>query len=265
MADRRMFSKKIIDSDEFLDLSLSAQALYFHLSMRADDDGFVNNFKRIRSMIGASEDDLKLLFFKRFLIPFDTGVVVIRHWKVHNYIQKDRYTPTDYQNELKQLVNKNNGYELSETAALLAENPVYKPDTECIQTVSKMDTQDRLEIEKETGEERDKYNTPRGVTTPKPDLTAFGEELAEVVTSWLAYKAENRKPYKPQGLKALITEIRNNAGRYGETAVAEVIRQSMANGYQGIVFDRLRQGAVETPAQSVTKNPFAAAVMGGGW
>lgn len=263
MADRRMFSKKIIDSDEFLDLPLSSQALYFHLSMRADDDGFVNNVKRIRGMIGASDDDLKLLFFRRFLIPFETGVVVIRHWKVHNYIQKDRYTPTDYQEELKQLVNKNNSYELSETAALPEENPVYKMDTECIQTVSKMDTQVRLE--KEIGEDRDNYKAPRGATTPNPDLSAFGEELAEAVASWLAYKAENHKPYKPQGLKALITEIRNNAARYGETAVVEVIRQSMANGYQGIVFDRLRQNSTQAPAQTVTKNPFVSAAMGGDW
>lgn len=265
MADRRMFSKKIIDSDDFLDLPLSSQALYFHLSMRADDDGFVNNVKRIRGMIGASDDDLKLLFFRRFLIPFETGVVVIRHWKVHNYIQKDRYTPTDYQEELKQLVNKNNSYELSENIALPAENPVYKLDTECIQDVSKMDTQVRLE--KETGEYRDNKNNsaPRGATTPNPDLSAFGEELAEAVTSWLAYKAEGRKPYKPQGLKALVTEIKNNAARYGEAAVVEVIRQSMANGYQGIVFDRLRQNSTQAPAQVVTKNPFAAAVMGGEW
>ena len=127
-----------------------------------------------------------------------------------------------------------------------------------------MDTQVRLE--KETGEYRDNNNSaPRGAATPSPDLSAFGEELAEAVTSWLAYKAENYKPYKPQGLKALVTEIKNNAGRYGEMAVVEVIRQSLANGYQGIVFDRLRQNSTQAPAQTVTKNPFAAAVIGGDW
>lgn len=184
MADRRMFSKKIIDSDEFLDLPLSSQSLYFHLSMRADDDGFVNNVKRIRGMIGASDDDLKLLFFRRFLIPFDSGVVVIRHWKVHNYIQRDRYTPTDYQEEYKQLVNKNNSYELPENPALPPENPVYNLDTNCIQNVSKMDTQVRLELELETGKERVNNSAPRGASTPNPDLSAFGEELAEAVTCW---------------------------------------------------------------------------------
>lgn len=99
MAERRMFAKTIIDSDAFIDMPLSAQALYLHLSMRADDDGFVNNPKRIQRMIGAADDDMKLLVAKSFLIPFENGIVVIKHWKVHNYIRSDRYTPTVYQEE----------------------------------------------------------------------------------------------------------------------------------------------------------------------
>lgn len=99
MAERRMFAKKIIDSDAFLDMPLSAQALYFHLSMRADDEGFVGNPKRIRGMIGASEDDLKLLLVKRFILAFESGVVVIKHWRIHNYINPDRFTPTTYVEE----------------------------------------------------------------------------------------------------------------------------------------------------------------------
>ena len=99
MAERRMFSKTIVDSDAFLDLSLGAQALYFHLSMRADDDGFVNNPKKIQRMTGTTEEDLQDLVEKRFLLRFASGVVVIRHWKVHNYIRKDTYTPTMYQLE----------------------------------------------------------------------------------------------------------------------------------------------------------------------
>ena len=99
MAERRMFAKTIIDSDAFIDMPLSAQALYLHLSMRADDDGFVNNPKRIQRMIGAADDDMKLLIAKSFLIPFENGIVVIKHWKVHNYIRSDRYTPTVYQEE----------------------------------------------------------------------------------------------------------------------------------------------------------------------
>ena len=90
MAERRMFAKTIIDSDAFLDMPLSAQALYFHLSMRADDDGFINNPKKIQRMVGASDDDCKLLLMKRFIIVFESGVVVIKHWRIHNYIRNDR-------------------------------------------------------------------------------------------------------------------------------------------------------------------------------
>ena len=109
MADRRMFTQKIIDSDAFLDMPMSAQALYFHLNMRADDDGFLNNPKKIMRMIGASEDDLKLLIAKRFILAFESGVIVIKHWRMHNLIRKDRYHPTQYQEELQSLELKDNG------------------------------------------------------------------------------------------------------------------------------------------------------------
>lgn len=111
MAERRMFTQKIIDSDAFLDMPLSTQALYFHLNMRADDDGFVNNPKRIQRTIGASEDDLKLLLAKRFVIGFESGVLVIKHWRMHNTLRKDRYSPTQYQDEFAKLdIKDNNAY-----------------------------------------------------------------------------------------------------------------------------------------------------------
>ncbi len=111
MAEKRMFTQKIIDSDAFLDMPLSTQALYFHLNMRADDDGFINNPKRIQRTIGASEDDLKLLLVKRFVIGFENGVIVIKHWRMHNTLRKDRYNPTQYQDELAMLeVKDNNAY-----------------------------------------------------------------------------------------------------------------------------------------------------------
>lgn len=109
MAERRMFAKTIIDSDAFLDMPLSTQSLYFHLSMRADDDGFINNPRKIQRMIGCADDDLKLLFAKNFIIPFENGVCVIKHWKIHNYIRNDRYKPTVYAEEKAKLTCKENG------------------------------------------------------------------------------------------------------------------------------------------------------------
>lgn len=109
MAERRMFAKTIIDSDAFLDMPLSAQSLYFHLAMRADDDGFINNPKKIQRMIGAADDDLKLLIAKRFVLVFESGVIVIKHWRLHNTLRKDRYKPTIYQEEFQKLSLKDDG------------------------------------------------------------------------------------------------------------------------------------------------------------
>ena len=109
MADKRMFSKTIVDSDAFLEMPLSAQAVYFHLSMRADDDGFLNNAKKIQRTINASDDDLKLLVLKRFIIAFDGGIIVIKHWRMNNYLRNDRHKPTVYQEELAMLNIKENG------------------------------------------------------------------------------------------------------------------------------------------------------------
>lgn len=104
-----MFTMKIVDTDAFLDMPLSTQCLYFHLNMRADDDGFIGNPKRIEKIIGANDDDLKLLIAKRFVILFDDGVIVIKHWRMHNTLSRDRYIETSYTDEKKKLLLKDNG------------------------------------------------------------------------------------------------------------------------------------------------------------
>lgn len=130
MAEKRMFTQKIIDSDAFLTMPLSAQALYFHLNMRADDDGFVNNPRKIAEWIHASDDDLRLLLAKRFLIGFESGVIVIKHWRMHNTLKSDRYHPTDYQEEFALLdIKPNKAYtEKSLSAPPLAALPPDNPD-----------------------------------------------------------------------------------------------------------------------------------------
>ena len=128
MAKKRMFSVDIVGSDAFLDLPYSAQCLYFQLGMRADDDGFVGNPKTIQRIAGTKPSDLELLVKKRFLLQFPSGVVVIKHWKINNQIQKDRYTPTVYTEEYQSLYIKDN-------------KAYTEADKGCIQSVSKMDTQ----------------------------------------------------------------------------------------------------------------------------
>lgn len=143
MANKRMFCLDIVNSDAFLDMPLSAQALYFHLGMRADDDGFIGNPKSIQRLAGASQDDLMLLITKRFLIAFDNGVVVIKHWRMNNYIQKDRKKDTTYTELLNSLEVKENGSYTEKK----------KMDTFCIQAVSEMDSQnsiDKISIDKDS-------------------------------------------------------------------------------------------------------------------
>ena len=111
MAQKRMFDKTITNSDTFLELPDSSQVLYFHLSMNADDDGFVNNWKSILRMTGTKEDDLKILISKQFVIPFESGVIVIKHWRINNYLRNDRYKSTTFKQELSMLsLNENEEY-----------------------------------------------------------------------------------------------------------------------------------------------------------
>ena len=159
MAERRMFAKKITESDAFLDMPSSTQMLYFHFSMNADDDGFVNNPKKIQKMCGASDDDFKLLIAKSFIILFESGIIVIKHWKMHNYIQTDRYRPTDYVEEKSMLgIKSNKAYTLD----------VSKMDTECIQSgyIGK-DSKGKVSIDKNSIDKDSKEESARGEKTKR--------------------------------------------------------------------------------------------------
>ena len=146
MAERRMFAKTIIDSDAFIDMPISARLLYYDLAMRADDDGFVNSPKKIMKFVGASVDDMNVLIARQFIISFESGVVVIRHWKMHNYIRKDTYKETPYKDEKALLcLDENNGYKFENEC----------PSTTCQRTVDEPSTQVRLgKVRLELGKDR---------------------------------------------------------------------------------------------------------------
>ena len=158
MAERRMFAKTIVLSDAFLDLPLSARCLYFTLGMLADDDGFVNSPKSVMRQVGASTDDLNLLLAKRFILAFESGVIVIKHWRIHNYIQKDRYKSSKYIDEKATLA--------------IDENGAY---TECIQDVSILDTQDRLGKDS-IGQDNKKDSPKRFVPPSLEEVQAYCSE-----------------------------------------------------------------------------------------
>ena len=150
MAQRRMVSLKIVDTDKFLEMPQTAQCLYFHLLVRADDDGFIGSVRKIMRILGNTDDDLKILIAKQYVIPFQSGVCVIKDWLIHNYIRSDRYNETIYKNE-KLLINK------GEDASYELKNKNGKPNV--IPLVDKRDTQVRLGKDN-IDKEKNKFKKP---------------------------------------------------------------------------------------------------------
>ena len=179
MAERRMFAKTIVDSDMFIDMPMSARLLYYDLAMRADDDGFVNSPKKIMRFVGASMDDMNVLIAKQFISPFESGVVVIKHWRIHNYIRKDTYKETPYKDEKALLyLDKNNGYRLENEC----------PSTNRQRTVNEPSTQVRL------GKDR------LGKDRLGKDNKIFVEDSKEMILSRLLFsliKRNNDKAKQP--------------------------------------------------------------------
>ena len=174
MAQKRMFNKAITNDDNFLEMPMSSQVLYFHLSMNADDDGFVNNWKSIMRITGTKEDDLKVLIAKQYIIPFDSGVIVIRHWRLNNYLQKDRIIPTQYQEELKQLQLNNNN--------------VYNMYTKCIHSI------DKNSIDKNS---IDIYGEFQNVKLTKEEYHKLEQaNLLPYIEKLSSYMASKNKKYK---------------------------------------------------------------------
>ena len=172
-----MMSKSVIDTDMFLDMPASTQCLYFHMLLRADDDGFLKNAKTIMRTVGASPDDVKLLIAKKYLIPFDTGIMAIKHWRIHNYIKKDRYKPTDCE-EIKLLeVNEKGEYVLAE--------PVRNQVGSSMEPQDRDRDRDRLEIEigkdRESSRKRSSANnsTTAAPKFKKPTLDELKAYIAE--------------------------------------------------------------------------------------
>ena len=202
MAERRMFSKTIIDSDAFLDMPLSTQALYFHLSMRADDEGFVGNPRKILRMIGASEDDIKILIMKRFILTFDSGIIVIKHWKIHNYIQNDRFKETTY---------------LEEKATLTLDGK--KAYTECIHDVSNLEAQ--VSIGKVSIDKDSIGNKQSGLAL----LTSEFEEIWKLYPNKKGKEKAKSSYLKARKEGATKQEIENGVKGYAEYCKAKAIEQ----------------------------------------
>lgn len=234
MAERRMFSKAIVNSSKFLRMPPSSRLLYYDLGMAADDDGVVEAFTVIR-MTGAAEDDLRVLHAKGFVIVLNDDLVTyIKDWNQNNQIRADRYHEGFYKDLLVRL---SDGNQLT---------------TKCQPTDNQMATEvsigkssiDKTSLGKSSLGKGSVDNTPlppQGEEAPNlEEMFGYNQFLLEAVNDWLAYKKEKNQKYKPVGLKTLLTTIQNNVSKYGEDAVTELIRDSMSANYQGITWDRLK-------------------------
>lgn len=205
MARRRMFSLDVVDTDKFLDMPSSTQALYFHLGMRADDDGFVSSPKRITKTVNCADDDLKLLIAKGYLIPFESGVVVISDWKINNELKKDRYKPTIHLSEFEKIqTQKNKSYSLITSMT----------DTKRFQDVSKMDTQDSIgkdsigkdSIDKEPGEVQKKKTSEETINSTINSYTD-NPELKQSLNDFVEMRKRMKKPPTVRALKLCLKKL----------------------------------------------------------
>ena len=213
-----MFAKTIIDSDAFLDMPLSAQALYFHLSMRADDEGFINNPKKIQRMIGAADDDMKVLLAKNFVIQFESGVIVIKHWKIHNYIRADRLNKTAYEDERSMLEVKNNG------AYTLSLN-------ECQSNDSQMS--DICQSNDRIGKDRLGKNRLGKDSKDKVSYFPNDENLDKAFSDYVAMRKKLKKPMTDRAVELAIKKLNDLSNGDNDIAI-KIIEQSIMNSWQGL-------------------------------
>jgi hypothetical protein len=237
MAEKRMFTQKIIDSDAFLDMPLSTQALYFHLNMRADDDGFINNPKRIQRTVGASEDDLKLLIAKRFVICFENGVIVIKHWRMHNTLRKDRYCPTQYQEQFAQLdVKDNNAYTerlpAAEIPLLESVATTWQPDGNQMATQYSIDKDsiDKISIDKKSKEAVSAETKPP--RKKKKESYSDDSYLNDAILSFIEFRKGIKKPMTDRAVDLLINKLNGMTDSVQEQIA--ILNQSIMNGWTGV-------------------------------
>lgn len=218
MAERRMFAKTIIDSDAFIEMPISARLLYYDLGMRADDDGFVNSPKKIMRMIGATIDDMNILIMRKFIIPFDSGVVVIKHWRINNYLRSDRYTETQYVKEREQLTIDDKGkYHLG----IPTGTPTVSTGKDSI------------------GKDRIGKNNNNDAIRDVVISYSLSDVLTDKIFEWLDYKKEKKQTYKPRGLQTLLNKVKDVASVYGDDPVCEVIDKAMMSNYSGFFLDNI--------------------------
>lgn len=237
-----MFTMKIVDTDAFLDMPLSTQCLYFHLNMRADDDGFIGNPKRIEKIIGANDDDLKLLIAKRFVILFDDGVIVIKHWRMHNTLSRDRYIETSYTDEKKKLLLKDNGSYSLTNGNSIDDTKLIERSNRQTQNRRKIDVQKAhsdidkgLDIDKDidsdTELDKDKEKDIKDLIVSKDTIRQT--DVQRIITEWNSLEEFGINPVKrmtPKREQAVKARIRQNCVEDILEAIENIRRSTFLQG-----------------------------------
>ena len=233
---------KIVDTDAFLDMPLSTQCLYFHLNMRADDDGFIGNPKRIEKIIGANDDDLKLLIAKRFVILFDDGVIVIKHWRMHNTLSRDRYIETSYTDEKKKLLLKDNGSYSLTNGNSIDDTKLIERSNRQTQNRRKIDVQKAhsdidkgLDIDKDidsdTELDKDKEKDINDLIVSKDTIRQT--DVQRIITEWNSLEEFGINPVKrmtPKREQAVKARIRQNCVEDILEAIENIRRSTFLQG-----------------------------------
>ena len=245
MANKAIFSKTIIDTDAFLEMPATTQNLYFHLNMHADDDGFIGNPKRIGRMIGASDDDFKILIAKKFIIVFESGVIVIKHWRIHNTLSKMRYKETSYLDEKSQLlIKENNAYSLDEGKPLDDSRLVEMGKRQVRRTVDEQETnlsKDKLSKDKLSKDKlsKDKLSEdkPSKKKSAKADLNGMidsfteNEELKDALKAFLDMRKSIKKPIQTEyAFKLALNKLKQLSD--SDSIRIEIVNQSVEHNWQ---------------------------------
>lgn len=234
MAEKRMLSQKIVDSDVFLDMPSTTQNLYFHLNIRADDDGFVNNPKSIMRNVNASENDLSLLILKKFIIPFESGIVVIRHWKIHNYIRKDTYKETAYKEEKSRLIEKDKVYELCDDSVTDTLQISGETDVNVSQSRNEIATQNRLDKNRlDKNNNIDESKPKKDVFKDIIEMAGFKEDLTKNdLKDFIDMRKKTKKPLTERALKLIIKKLKDSTN--SEKIMQKMLENAIVNNWLSV-------------------------------
>ena len=248
MARRRMFSLDVVDTDKFMDMPPTTQNLYFHLGMRADDDGFVSSPKKVAMICGSCATDLQLLVSNDFIIPFENGVILITDWKANNYLRKDRYTESRFKEYLNTVEVDNDKYIVAASSTSLTcgipkdNQTVDKRHTDGCHRLGKDRIElgkDRVELGKDSKSTMDRSASGKDVENQnvkdrKHDQIKYSDdpELDEAIHEFIKFRKGVKKPMSDRAITLMINKLESLS--HDKHEQVQILNQSIMQGWTGL-------------------------------